>query len=355
MRSRRQRNVFWLAAIWFVACSLLLTACRNSERPVALAPGRSETPPFDLETRAGAAVRGEELVVAQQGTNRIAVRWADGSWSEAPGIKAEGFWYYRTVGPTVVAGGYQCESMSDESGCEGVTPSFYRLAADLSGWQKLDSPKPTQPLTANVEVRAEQGLRAWALFSVGGADTFLVGTDGTVKLLGEGFLCAISDTVVEAADVTVGSLGYAQLEESFTTFKIRSLAKPSDPPVVVAAPEPIPMLGQAICGAGYVSIVAPNGETEWALNVSDGTVTRFESNTNAVGAQGATGVEAGAATSPDGNTLFKRTGANGRTMRRTGLGLWEDTGLELSGVWATDSGVIGLKIGANTFIELPET
>jgi hypothetical protein len=199
------------------------------------------------------------------------------------------------------------------------------VAGTVGSWQELDAPEPTQPLTTEVELTAFQGLRDWALFRVGGADTYLVDTDGVVTLSRSGFMCAVDDTVVERTDISVvervDSLGRPMQERFFTAFKIRSLAEPSTPPRIVAAPEPIPMLGEQVCGAGHVSTVAPEGTTEWALDVSEGTVTRFESNTNAVGAEGALGVEAGTASSPDGNTLYKRTA--GQTMRRTGLEPWK--------------------------------
>ena len=343
-----------------VALCLVGVSCSSGEKvdsTSATSPGRSESPPFDLATMTGAAGRGDDLVVVQEGTNRAAIRWADGSWSEAPGIDAEGFWFYRTVGPTVVAGGYECDSLNDEGGCEGAEPLFYRLEDD--GWQELDAPEPSQPLgggplDGEVELTAVRGPRDWGLFRVGGADTYLVDARGEVDLFDHGFMCAVDDTVVSAAENRDSQGGPVQ-EGSFDAFELRSLSAPSDPPVVVAVPEPIPILAQPVCGAGHVSVVTPGGSTEWALDVSEATVTRIESNSNEARIVGVENIEAGAATSPDGNTLFQRTGPDGRTMRRIGLGPWEDTGLELSGLWATDSDVIGLETATGTLVELPAT
>lgn len=341
-----------LAGASIVVSTLLLVACGGPGHSTATTQARSDTPPFDVSTIAGAASRGDDLVVVQERTNRVAIRWADGSWSEAPAIDAEGSWFYRTVGPTVVAGGFECDSLDDAGGCAGAEPSFYRFAED--GWQKLDAPDPTQPLRAEVELTAEQRLRDWGLFKVGGADTYLVDARGDVTLFDHGYICAVDDSVVSAA-APGESHGPPPPERFFNAFEIRSLSRPADPPAIVAAPEPIPMLGEQICGAGHVSTVVPGGTTEWVLDVSDATVSRVESNSNAVGVVGAEGLEAGAATSPDGDTLFRRTGQDGRTMRRTGSGPWNDTGLELSGLWATESGVIGLDAASGTFVEVPAT
>ena len=81
------------------------------------------------------------------------------------------------------------------------------------------------------------------------------------------------------------------------------------------------MLRQQVCGAGHDPTVAP-------------------------------GIRPSAPSTCRREHLHERPGPDGRTMRRTGLDPWEDAGLGLSGVRATDTALIGLDTATGTFVEL---
>lgn len=345
----------WVTAALLALCVLSISACGDSGESSATsttASERASTPPFELSTVVGGGGRGADFVAVQADSNRVAVRFADGTWEEIPAIDATGSWLYRSIGSTVIAGGYRCESPPAGGSCADGEPTFFMLDDDLSGWRELEAPPATDALSGEIELTALPATSGRAMFSVG-ADTYLVDTGGGVSRFeaGQG-PCAFDGTLVRTV-VVPGSGDGSGEGRRIGGFELISLADPSAAPVTVTTPDPIPTTGGEVCGAGQVSIVAGEGSTEWVLDVAGRTVTRIESNTNEAGVAGGLQINGGTATSPDGSTIFVSHGANGHTWQRTGLEPWQDTGLELAGVYATDTAVLGLDTSTNQVIELP--
>lgn len=317
--------------------------------------------PLDLTAGVQVAGRGEDLVVIESGTNDAAIRWAtDGTWSALPSIGVNGAWEYVTVGPTVVAGGYECQSDDDGTGyCPDAIVTYFRLAEDLSSWERLDAPAPEA--TSDIEMTASIGPQDHALF-IAGNDELVIDADGEVNDVSfgpyglRGFNCVVGDTVVSVSaaaptePVDEGALPVDRVVDGIGT---QSLAAPGgdwDP--VEPFPPGIPsQVGLRICGAGFVAILPETGTTEWVFDLAERTVRPVESNTLEM-VQSPTFMRPGdQAQAPDGTTLFVRN-FDGRTVRRDGLGPWEDTGLVLDGVWATDSAVWGLESTSHEFVTL---
>ncbi|MFN7148578.1 MAG: hypothetical protein ACK4V6_03775 [Microthrixaceae bacterium] len=362
------RNVPWtrwgMAAL-VAMCVLSNAACGGTDESRATpttSDVRSSTPPFELATVAAGGGRGSDLVVVQFESNRAAVRFADGTWTEIPGIEATGSWLYRSIGSTVIAGGFRCESLSEDGACPEGEPSFFMLEDDLSGWRELDAPPATVPLSDEIELTALPATTGWAMFSVG-ADTYLVDDAGAVSRFEAGHgLCAVDGTLVrpvivprpaDGSEVDIATLHSSGVETRIGGFELVSLADPSAAPTTVPITDPVSTTADEVCGGGRVSIVADDGSTEWVLDVADRTVTRIESNSNEARVAGGLQIDGGSATSPEGSTVHVSNRADGRTWRRTGLEPWQDTGLELHGVYATDTAVLGLDAAANQVVELP--
>ena len=138
-------------------------------------------------------------------------------------------------------------------------------------------------------------------------------------------------------------------ERFYTRLQLVSLADPDAAPEVVELSDPIPVLGGRVCGAAHVSIVG-DGTAEWVFDVTERAVTRIESNSREAGVQGALQIDGHDAISPDGATHYA-TG-RGRTWSRTGLEPWQNTGLELVRLWATDTAVLGVDATTNEVVEL---
>jgi hypothetical protein len=342
-----------------VAASCGDSSASGESSPAALE--RLAEAPVDLAAGVQVAGRGEDLVVIEAGTNDVAIRWtSDGTWSALPPIGVDGSWQYVTVGPTVVAGGYECRSDDDGAGhCPDATVTYFRLAEDLSGWERLDAPAPEA--TSDVEMTASIGPQEHALF-VAGNDELVIDAAGEVTDVDfgayglRGFNCVVGDTVVgvsaaaPTAPVDEGALPVDRVVDGIGT---QSLAAPSgdwDPiePFLSGIPSEV---GLRICGAGYVAILPEAGTTEWVFDLADRTVQPVESNTLEM-VQSPTFMRPGdQAEAPDGTTLFVRN-FDGRTVRRKGLGLWDDTGLVLDGVWSTASAVWGLDSTSHEFVTL---
>ncbi len=317
--------------------------------------------PLDLAAAVQVAGRGDDLVVIESGTNDAAIRWAsDGSWSSLPSIGVNGAWQYVTVGPTVVAGGYECNSDDDGTGyCPDAHVTYFRLAEDLSSWKRLDAPAPEA--TSDIEMTASIGPQDHALF-IAGSDELVIDADGEVNDVSfgpyglRGFNCVVGDTVVgvsAAAPTEPVDDGALPIDRVVDGIGTQSLAGPSgdwDP--VEPFPSGIPsQVGRRICGAGYVAILPEAGTTEWVFDVAERTVQPVESNTLEM-VQSPTSMRPGdQAQAPNRTTLFVRN-FDGRTVRRDGLGLWDDTGLVLDGVWSTASAVWGLDSTRHEFVEV---
>lgn len=348
MRSRS--SGWWVIVAALAWLSVSCVGDGTSSSPPSSTPERSESPPFALSTVQAGGARGDDLVVVQADTGRVAMRFADGTWSELPPIDETGSWLYRSTGSSVIAGGYRCDALTNEGVCEGGSPSFHRLAEDLSGWDELDVPMPAEPFRDNVEITAELVTGGSAIFYVD-AESYLVDADGQVsRFTPRWVLCVIDGALVEPVeDAIIDRPGTFATEQFLTRLRLVSLADLTGPPEVVELPEPVPVLGEVICGAGKVSIVG-EGTTEWVFDVAERTLTRIESNSRSAGVQGAQQLDGHAATSPDGTTLF--AGGYGRTWSRTGLEPWQDTGRPLIAVWATDSAVLGLDPSSDEVVEL---
>jgi hypothetical protein len=281
---------------------------------------------------------------------------------EIPGIDATGSWLYRSIGSTVVAGGFRCKSQPVDGTCADAEPSFFMLEDDLSGWRELEAPAATAPMSDEVELTALPATGGWALFSVG-ADTYLVDDTGDVsRFEAGGGLCAVDGSLVrsvvlprpaDGSEVDILELRRSGVELWIGGFELISLSDPSAVPITVPIADRLPIFADVVCGAGWASIVSDDGGVEWVLDVADRSVVRIESNSNEAGVAGGLQIDGRTATSPDGSTTFVSNGAGGRTWRRTGLEPWQDTGLELHGVDATDTAVLGLDTAANEVVELP--
>ena len=330
---------------------LLATSCAGEQSllPLDARPDRTESPPFELSTVLAGGARGDDLVVVQADTDRVAIRFADGTWSELPAIDATGSWLYRSTGSDIIAGGYRCDALSEDGGCERGTPSFLRLEDDLSGWRELDLSPTGTPVSGEMELTAQLVAGDRALFSVG-AETYLVDSGGEVRSFahGEGW-CVVGDLLVQGTDAVIERPGPYVPERFYTRLQLVSLADPDAAPEVVELSDPIPVLGGQICGATHVSIVG-GGTAEWVFDVTERAVTRIESNSREAGVEGALQVDGHDAISPDGATHY--AAGRGRTWTRTGLEPWQDTGLELMRLWATDSAVLGLDATTNEVVEL---
>lgn len=355
----------WAARAGLVLVVVVMAAsCGDSSTAGESSPAALERlveAPVDLAAGVQVAGRGEDLVVIEAGTNDVAIRWtSDSTWSALPSIGVDGAWQYVTVGPTVVAGGYECRSGDDGTGyCADATVTYFRLAEDLSGWERLDAPAPAT--TSDLDLTASIGPQDHALF-IAGNDELVIDADGEANDVSfgayglRGFNCVVGDTVVGVSaaaptePVDEGALPVDRVVDGIGT---QSLAAPSgdwDP--VEPFPSGIPsQVGLRICGAGYVAILPEAGTTEWVFDIAARTVQPVESNTLEM-VQSPTFMRPGdQAEAPDGATLFVRN-FDGRTVRRDGLGLWEDTGLVLDGVWATDSAVWGLDSTTHEFVRV---
>lgn len=359
------RNVRRATAALVTLCVAIGAACAGTDAPRAASTTsqvRSPTPPFDLATVGAGGGRGSDLAVVQVESNRAAVRFADGTWAEIPGIDATGSWLYRSIGSTMVAGGFRCETPSVDGTCADGEPSFFMLEDDLSGWRELEAPAATSPLSGEIELTALPATSGWAMFSVG-ADTYLVDDAGDVsRFEAGGGLCAVDGTLVrsvvlprpaDGSEVDIVELRRSGVELRIGGFELISLSDSSVAPITIPIADPVSIVADVVCGAGWVSIVADDGGMEWVLDVEGRAVTRIESNSNDAGVAGGLQIDGRTATSPDGSTTFVSHGADGRTWRRTGLEPWKDTGLELHGVYATDAAVLGLDTAANETVELP--
>jgi len=170
-----------------------------------------------------------------------------------------------------------------------------------------------------------------------------------------GFNCVVGDTVVgvSAAATEPADPSQPPMDRVVDGIGTQSLASPSrdwDP--VEPFPPGIPsQVGLRICGAGYVAILPESGTTEWVFDVAARTVQPIESNTLEM-VQSPTFMRPGdQAQASDGTTLYVRN-FDGRTVRRQGLGLWEETGLVLDGVWSTDSATWGLDGTRHEFVKV---
>ncbi len=346
MGKRTFRGLLAAASLVLLAASC---AGEQSLLPLDAGPGRTESPPFELSTVSAGGARGDDLVVVQAGTDRVAIRFADGTWSELPAIDATGSWLYRSTGSDIIAGGYRCDALSEDGGCERGAPSFLRLEDDLSGWRELDQSPPGTPVSGEIELTAQLVAGDRALFTVG-ARTSLVDSGGEVRSFahGEGW-CVVGDLLVQGTDAVIEQPGPHMPELFYTRLQLVSLADPDAAPEAVELSDPIPVLGEHVCGATHVSIVG-DGTAEWVFDVTERAVTRIESNSREAGVQGALQVDGHAAISPDGATLYAN--GSGRTWSRTGLEPWQDTGLGLTRLWATDSAVLALDAASNQVIEL---
>jgi len=161
----------WTARAALVLVVVALAAsCGDSGTSAESSPTTSERlieAPLDLAAAVQVAARGEDLVVIESGTNDAAIlRTSEGTWSWLPSIGGDGAWEYVTVGPTVVAGGYECNSEEDGNGfCPDATVTYFRLADDLSGWERLDA--PAQAATSDIEMTASIGPQQHAMFIIG--------------------------------------------------------------------------------------------------------------------------------------------------------------------------------------------
>lgn len=287
-------------------------------------------------------------------SGEVAIRFTDGTWSELPQIEDEGVWRYVTVGPTVVAGGYSCTDESAEDACGGEVSAF-RLAEDLSDWERLDTPK--ESLGPEPELTVTTGPQNVGVFDIGQL-SLVIDADGTVTTLTSPFptpnggtSCVVNDTRIVAA--------YGPADELTLPVPIveavgvQSLSPPNgDWEPIDPVPEGIQnWIGRRICGPNYMSILPQAGTTEWVIDPSSGTLSPIESNTLEMVPDSGYMDPGEQAIVPGSDTVYV-TNSDGRAVRRTGLGPWEDTGVDVAGVHATDSAVWGFDTDIGDFIQV---
>ena len=341
-----------------VALCLISVSCTSGETadPTSTtSPARTDEPPFE-PVGFNAAGRGNDLVVIDALSDQMAIRFADGTWSALPSIPDNGVWRYVTVGPTVVAGGYSCAGQNPDGECSGDVSAF-RLAEDLSAWERLDTPK--ESVDPETEMTVTTGPQEVGVFNIGQL-SLAIDSDGTVTTLDAPSVptpngavsCVVDDTRVIAAYGPEADLTLPV--PVVDAVAMQPLAAPDSDWTPV---EPVPAgiqnwIGRRICGPGYMSILPQAGTAEWVVDLATATLSQIESNTLEMVADPGYMDPGEQAIAADIDTVYV-TNTNGRTVRRTGLGPWEDTGVNVTAIYATGSAVWGFDPTAGDFIQLP--
>lgn len=297
---------------------------------------------------------GERLVAVDDRADEAAIRDPDGTWTELPTIEQEGVWHYTSVGPIVVAGGYTCDNGREDQSCRGVV-ALYRLEPDLSGWTRLDVPHAEA--TSDTELTASIGPQQVGDFSIGPL-RLLVDADGRVRTGDRGpddrrhggSECKVGDTLV--------SIGWGPEEDLTLPVPVVEQVDTlmlAEPDAAWQPIEPVPpaiqnWVGNRICGSEHMSILPREGSTEWVVDLTTRSIRPVESNTLEMVQNPGHMWPGETAIGPEGSVFVVNSG--GRTVRRQGLGPWQELSLELSAVYATPSTVWGVDPRANDVVEL---
>lgn len=297
--------------------------------------------------RGAATPAGDDLVLISSiyDPNQIdaALRRKDGTWWQLPPVPLVGAIQLATAGDRAVAGGIAC---SDDQ-CTAGELAFAMLSDDHTKWTRLDVTEvPLSP--SETELTTSPGPAELAQFQVG-SETYSIDDSGDLvewtpqpvtssepESLQYELGCAAGEDYFSMAMALVDPTGSGAATQQQVTgdVYVQPVGGSEEPVSVGQVPPEVATSSGNICAGGLMTL--ETGDTQWSFDMAARSWSSAPSNLSEIGAF-ISPIGGRLATAPDASTVFLQ-GPNS-VIRRTGTGLWEDTGVA-GHVFATDSAVL---------------